>query len=816
MPPVLRTLGLVGFAFVLSLVALLPSDSSASVRSTAKGIEAVTLTASADTSIEMARPNRNRGSSNSLRIGGRSGSRVLVRSDQQQLVEAVADRRIVSAKLTLRLNGAPLWESKQARVSLHRLTSNWVEGNGLYAIESTDPDGARGAGSGATWHCATDNNIANKVRDCVGLDRWNIGNGRHPWIGKTADAEISKSTGFIGLDVTSDVRDFVLGDAQNNGWILKTSRSGLSGRAQFASREAIGDGPELQLALEPGDVVSPNVMTKGLSVEDPYGDYSNGWNPYEIEISAADHGSGIARIAIASASGAELAAEEVDCDNSCPLNYSTILSFDPSPFEEGANRLVARVYDRAGNVGVSKRLTLWLDRTPPSVPNSIELAYFDPESKEAVAIWDDSEDPYLPEGSPGSGLDHYGIRYQLANGAWIDPFDHTDSAVVIPDGGVGETVRVEVRAVDAVGNGSSRVEGLLYLENMNPTLSDEEIELAHSIAISDPRVAEMLDDVSYFVSEINPWFSESDDFLGAEVLLTWDSPVNITSDWPSEQGVWRYTATGATGLSARVNLGCDQVLYIDPNEDFSIEGEPTRVSSKAPGCAIKPPSGSSILKASPTQAAPRQRPSENVRRVRIGPDIVYNYDFDHRRLQEPDMPVNLFFWNEAREPDQVKLYTFSGEAGDVMFGRLKQGRRFVWDGDQGAKTALPGCITTDHYRVYVNDAAPDRHFKTKWGFYIVGTSHRDRFEACPFGDSWTGRSEVAEHRIATEAARTWGWAGIHEDNPQMQMYNWERTDRVGDRRYQNNGRATTIKVCSDRFGHSEICEPPDEEEPPCL
>jgi len=466
----------------------------------------------------------------------------------------------------------------------------------------------------------------------------------------------------------------------------------------------------------------------------------------------------------------------------------------------------------AANVGSSAEWKFYIDRTPPSVPANISLASFRSASGEASLSWDASDDPALPDGVPGSGLDHYEIRYQLNGGGWSDWSSQPDAAFIVSGAHAGDLLTVEVRSVDAVDNTSTAASASFTLTDSEPGLTGDEAAGADAVVVSDSQVSELIGGRPYSISETTPWTTESGQPIGAEVTITLDAPTSITADWPSQEVVARYTAANVTGLSVLVDTACNQVVSIEPDEDSYATDTPTFVSEGSGACGLSAFQLGSIR----TTAAATSGWVHNVRPIHVGPDVFYNYDFSSPSLSgNIDWPIDLVFWDNAFTPNQVKLYDMGGSIADPAYLNIGQGHGpDFWDKDEGSKSGIPGCNTVEHYRVYKDDSATSTRFTTNWGFYIVGSAHRDRFEECytvsPFtghllavGDHWSGRSERAEGHVADKAATVWGSGAIQRSF--VQLYNAETTHREGKHRFENDGKATKIKVCIDRLGHNTVC-----------
>ena len=181
--------------------------------------------------------------------------------------------------------------------------------------------------------------------------------------------------------------------------------------------------------------------------------------------------------------------------------------------------------------------------------------------------------------------------------------------------------------------------------------------------------------------------------------------------------------------------------------------------------------------------------TSNLRILYSGDDAFRNYDFTSNDVVSStnvDWPVNLLFLNNA-DIHRVKHglgAIYSGE-GSTMWGRLNDGYGFVWDADGGRKKGSCRDEYT-HYRVYAD--GDDRLYNMSWGYYVLGTSHIDHHE-CWTG-TWFGRSEVAEGRIAADAAGI-GWA-VYSD--WAYWYNAEPYRAEGNHIWENDGYTTYIGV----------------------
>jgi hypothetical protein len=193
--------------------------------------------------------------------------------------------------------------------------------------------------------------------------------------------------------------------------------------------------------------------------------YINGRGSYALTVGAADAGSGVQRTWAEHAGIGTFADAAGRCDPThltpdldnriCAQSFSSTSTVDTSGFAEGTHTFVAHASDVAGNVGGSAPWTIYVDRTPPPAPASIGLWSYDPATGIADFGFSGGDDPRLADGAPGSGVDHFQYRYAVDGGAWSAWTDTDDTGFDVPGAAVGDSVAVEARAVDGVGNVSA-------------------------------------------------------------------------------------------------------------------------------------------------------------------------------------------------------------------------------------------------------------------------------------------------------------------------------------------------------------------------
>jgi len=212
------------------------------------GPQTVTLAAVADTYVRSGQGDRNLGAGTFMRIQANGDNRALVRFDQAAIQSAIGTGIVLSATLRLTIvDNSNNWGPTGRTVDVHKLLSNWAEGNG------TEPN--RGTGAGATWNCAVDSNIANQAKDCTGPTEWEMGQPNnptvHPWLQVPTDTITitNGQTGVVEYDVTADVSAFVTG-INNYGWILKKTNEAQNGSVSLGTKEN-PSGAELIITYQP-------------------------------------------------------------------------------------------------------------------------------------------------------------------------------------------------------------------------------------------------------------------------------------------------------------------------------------------------------------------------------------------------------------------------------------------------------------------------------------------------------------------------------------------------------------------------------------
>lgn len=198
-----------------------------------------------DSFLTLGNAKQNEGANEILRIISSDKNRPILSFDQSLITGRTESRMLSSATLRLYIvDNGNNWGPSGGTIVAHRLLSDWVEGNGWNVGNSTS-----GTGSGVTWNCSTDTNIANNQDDCN--TQWN-GGSFNTLPTSTVLITNNMVNQWIEFDVTADVQAFIDGTATNYGWLIKKSGDeSLNGSIEFASKEFLSNNPELVLVFAP-------------------------------------------------------------------------------------------------------------------------------------------------------------------------------------------------------------------------------------------------------------------------------------------------------------------------------------------------------------------------------------------------------------------------------------------------------------------------------------------------------------------------------------------------------------------------------------
>jgi hypothetical protein len=186
----------------------------------------------------------------------------------------------------------------------------------------------------------------------------------------------------------------------------------------------------------------------------------------------------------------------------------------------------------------------------------------------------------------------------------------------------------------------------------------------------------------------------------------------------------------------------------------------------------------------------------SLRALVLNEDAFYNYDFKSSERvgdsREVDWAINLVFYNNA-SIDYVKRtfdrvgYRYGG--GAKYFG-LNDGNGPEKDEDGGRKNDLAGCgDTNSHYRIYA-PVAFDNFYTTGYGFYVLGSTHKDKSEFCPPFASF-GDSETVENDLMLNLRQLGGFATF-DDYADFVNRQYGTDINESNHVWQNDGRASYV------------------------
>jgi hypothetical protein len=193
-----------------------------------QGPTTVTLVAIKDSFLRQGADDTNEGANERLRIQSSGHNRVLVAFD----LSGISTANLVSATLVMNIaENSNNWGTSGQVVDIHRLLTDWTQGNGRNDVMVGGGPSFRGTGEGVTWNCSSDADISNQRADCGA--QWNGGS----FAAATAPG-LLHTNGLVGevrWNVTADVRA-----GAGFGWMIKKRQEGQSGQARYFSLEGVG------------------------------------------------------------------------------------------------------------------------------------------------------------------------------------------------------------------------------------------------------------------------------------------------------------------------------------------------------------------------------------------------------------------------------------------------------------------------------------------------------------------------------------------------------------------------------------------------
>ena len=244
----------------------------------------------------------------------------------------------------------------------------------------------------------------------------------------------------------------------------------------------------------------------------------------------------------------------------------------------------------ANNIGESPTWTVYIDRTPPPAAAELAVSAYDSQAQTTTVSWTAGDDPPLADGSPGSGVQSFSYRYNLNGTGWTDWSDTGEPDFQIENTALGDSIDVEVKSIDGAGNVSPVTSATLTVfaaggpsdpygsttPDPGSTLSLTDAQQADAIQIaqSDPAVHALIGDRTTVASDVGPWSAPSGAVVGAQLTLSWDSPISAGGEWPFvdlgddgvtyQQGTRTYSVSNLTQLDVRVDFGRGSVVSITP------------------------------------------------------------------------------------------------------------------------------------------------------------------------------------------------------------------------------------------------------------
>lgn len=156
-------------------------------------------------------------------------------------------------------------------------------------------------------------------------------------------------------------------------------------------------------------------------------------------------------------------------------------------------------------------------------------------------------------------------------------------------------------------------------------------------------------------------------------------------------------------------------------------------------------------------------------------DYFYNYDFREVLNYEPnkvDWPVTAIYRGSSNANIAYLKSILWGDASQdsTMYMYLGDSGYYYHDSDKGSKLSGWG-EWPNGYHVRLYAASGYQSYCPSWGYYVLGTTHRDYW---PAGVGW---SESACYPITSRIAETVGWGNVWQDY--MPLANYESYRMVG-------------------------------------
>jgi YD repeat-containing protein len=208
-----------------------------------------------------------------------------------------------------------------------------------------------------------------------------------------------------------------------------------------------------------------------------------------------------------------VASASAPCSSGCPATFAQQVSVNTAALPEGMNVLSVEAADAAANTE-SEPLDLIVDKTAPTPPTEVHLEDFDADDETVRLDWFVGDDPDLADGEPGAGTKYTEYRRQDANNNWGEWHRFEDvSDALLANVSENETLDLEVRSIDAVGNYSTVDAVTLVAEpDEDAPAARQQVDFPCSLGLDFMRTLRQDPDYDAFIPE---WTR-----LGAQLKLT--------------------------------------------------------------------------------------------------------------------------------------------------------------------------------------------------------------------------------------------------------------------------------------------------------
>jgi Concanavalin A-like lectin/glucanases superfamily/Putative amidase domain len=196
-------------------------------------------------------------------------------------------------------------------------------------------------------------------------------------------------------------------------------------------------------------------------------DYINGTDPYAVTIGAKGARNGLRRLWLERTGAGEIASTALCSPDPCDASLHYTTTVDTSALPEGKQEFSAHWIDGNGDSASGSPWDVYIDRTAPSAPTDFAVQRFIEGEGTATLQWQ-SSDPDLPGGTPGSGIGKAEYRYQIGTGPWTEWAETPTASLDVPGVQSGDSVTVEVKASDEVGNESAVGTGSVTITPVTP------------------------------------------------------------------------------------------------------------------------------------------------------------------------------------------------------------------------------------------------------------------------------------------------------------------------------------------------------------